>query len=259
MKKADKVEVSGEVENPLDKSYGTLNCDLTPVPKGSEMYDIIETYMTQTQGYRKLQIVDIFELNRHSEPERFAVHKKIENRRLLWHGTNVAVVAAILASGLRIMPHSGGRVGKGIYLASENGKSAGYGKNNNLFSFFLFSLLLSVSCSPSPPALVVQCAGNTGIMFLAEGALGKEHSITVDDSRLVAPPKGFDSIIARGNTEPDPKKDITIQIDGRDVVVPQGKPIPNPLGKGSNFSQSEYLLYQENQVRLRYLLRLKFN
>ncbi|CAN0496018.1 unnamed protein product, partial [Laminaria digitata] len=34
----------------------------------------------------------------------------------------VAVVAAIIKSGLRIMPHSGGRVGKGIYLASENGK-----------------------------------------------------------------------------------------------------------------------------------------
>ena len=49
------------------------------------------------------------------------------NRRLLWHGTNVAVVAAILKSGLRIMPHSGGRVGKGIYFASENSKSAGYG------------------------------------------------------------------------------------------------------------------------------------
>jgi len=28
--------------------------------------------------------------------------------------------------GLRIMPHSGGRVGSGIYLASENGKSSGY-------------------------------------------------------------------------------------------------------------------------------------
>jgi len=25
------------------------------------------------------------------------------------------------------MPHSGGRVGKGIYFASENGKSSGYG------------------------------------------------------------------------------------------------------------------------------------
>jgi poly [ADP-ribose] polymerase len=43
----------------------------------------------------------------------------------LWHGTDVAVVVAILKSGLRIMPHSGGRVGAGIYFASENGKSAG--------------------------------------------------------------------------------------------------------------------------------------
>ena len=40
----------------------------------------------------------------------------------------MAVVAAILTSGLRIMPHSGGRVGKGIYFASENSKSAGYGE-----------------------------------------------------------------------------------------------------------------------------------
>ena len=60
---------------------------------------------------------------------RFKVHDKTGNRKLLWHGTNVAVVAAILKSGLRIMPHSGGRVGSGIYFASENGKSAGYGND----------------------------------------------------------------------------------------------------------------------------------
>ncbi len=61
------------------------------------------------------------------QEDRFKDYDSITNRRLLWHGTNVAVVAAILKSGLRIMPHSGGRVGKGIYLASENSKSAGYG------------------------------------------------------------------------------------------------------------------------------------
>jgi len=59
--------------------------------------------------------------------DRFAANKNIEHRKLLWHGTNVAVIAAILKSGLRIMPHSGGRVGRGIYFASENGKSALYG------------------------------------------------------------------------------------------------------------------------------------
>lgn len=40
------------------------------------------------------------------------------------------MVAAILKSGLRIMPHSGGRVGSGIYFASENAKSIGYGKKS---------------------------------------------------------------------------------------------------------------------------------
>ena len=59
---------------------------------------------------------------------RFIENDKLDNRRLLWHGTNIAVVAAILKGGLRIMPHSGGRVGRGIYFASENCKSAGYGE-----------------------------------------------------------------------------------------------------------------------------------
>ena len=41
------------------------------------------------------------------------------NRKLLWHGTNVSSVAAIMRSGLRIMPSAGGRVGKGLYFAGE--------------------------------------------------------------------------------------------------------------------------------------------
>ena len=45
----------------------------------------------------------------------------------MWHGTNVAVVVAILKTGLRIMPHSGGRVGKGIYL--EIGSGGGFLKD----------------------------------------------------------------------------------------------------------------------------------
>jgi hypothetical protein len=42
------------------------------------------------------------------------------NRKLLWHGTNVSSVAAIMTSGLRIMPSAGGRVGKGLYFAGES-------------------------------------------------------------------------------------------------------------------------------------------
>lgn len=41
-------------------------------------------------------------------------------------------------------------------------------------------------------------------MFLNEVALGKEHYITRDDPSLRQPPKGFDSVVAKGHTEPGP-------------------------------------------------------
>ena len=94
-------------------------------------------------------------------------------------------------------------------------------------------------------------------MFLTEVALGKEHSITADDSSLKAAPKGFDSIVARGQKEPDPKHDITFKYDGKDVIVPQGKPIAMKQYARSSFDQSEYLVYKESQIRLRYALQVK--
>ena len=39
-------------------------------------------------------------------------------------------------------------------------------------------------------------------MFLNEVVLGNEHHITQGDSSLTAPPKGFNSVIALGMTEP---------------------------------------------------------
>lgn len=35
-----------------------------------------------------------------------------------------------------------------------------------------------------------------------EVALGREHSITADDSSLKKPPANYDSVVARGQTEP---------------------------------------------------------
>jgi poly [ADP-ribose] polymerase len=215
--------------HPLDKNYATLKCGLTPVDKSSDEFALIDNYLKATRYGSHNTIIDAFRADRHGEAARFDAHKHIDNRKLLWHGTNIAVIAAILSSGLRIMPHSGGRVGKGIYLASEQSKSAGYTSRS----------------------------GGNGVMFLCEAALGREHHISRDDSSLRHPPTGYDSIIAKGRVEPDPKKDVIYKIDGRDVVVPHGSPIQQPKFKNSSFSQSEYLLYQESQVRIRYVLRMR--
>ncbi|MEE6518231.1 hypothetical protein FKM82_029095 [Ascaphus truei] len=221
-----------DVPHPLDLDYQLLKCHLNLLDCKSEEHKVIETYVEHTgPTYQSLKILSVWRVDRENEEERLQAHQDIENRRLLWHGTNVAVVAAILKSGLRIMPHSGGRVGRGIYFASENSKSAGY---------------------------VGRTSKNLGIMFLNEVALGREHHITNDDSSLRAPPSEYDSVVARGVTEPDPALDKVLVLDGRKVTVPQGCPIQMPKYKNSNFSQSEYLVYKENQCRLRYLLLLQF-
>ena len=125
---------------------------------------------------------------------------------------------AILKSGLRIMPHSGGRVGRGIYLADCQEKSASY----------------------------VQSAGGYAIMFLVEAALGAQHVVEQDGahaSGLVAPPAGFDSVLARGQIVPEPAKDATLKLGRHAVAVPQGAPRPSGAS-GSSFRHNEYLIYK---------------
>lgn len=222
-------EMIETVPHPLDQDYSSLHCRLSLMGTNTDMFKIIEKYLKATSdGYRKPKIINVWELDRETEGERFRENDSLENRRLLWHGTNIAVVAAILKSGLRIMPHSGGRVGRGIYFASENCKSAGY----------------------------VRTSKNIGVMFLSEVALGKEKTITKDDCSLKKAPPGFDSVVARGSVEPDPSKDVFITLEGKKIAVPQGKAIDQPQFSNSHFGNSEYLIYKESQCRLRYLLEL---
>lgn len=48
----------------------------------------------------------------------------------------------------------------------------------------------------------MRTSNRTGVMFLSEVALGKEHTITEDQSSLKKAPSGFDSVVARGRVEP---------------------------------------------------------
>ena len=134
------------------------------------------------------------------------------------------------------MPHSGGRVGKGIYLASMHSKSLWY--------------------TSSSMGDYQSTKKNMAIMFLVEAALGNEKEIFHDDSSLVIAPKGYDSIVARGTQSPVGVKDKTVTIDGNKVIVPVGT--PKPTNVSSSFRHDEYLIYQESQHRLRYVLQFEW-
>ena len=132
----------------------TVPCRVT----SSKEFKVCAKYLDATKSqWRPVKLLHMWKVDRDGEGDRFDEHKKLGNRRLLWHGTNVAVVAAILKTGLRIMPtaSSGSRVGRGIYLASENGKSAGYCRTAQVGS------------------------KQQGIMFLCEAPMGKYLSMHV--------------------------------------------------------------------------------
>lgn len=55
-------------------------------------------------------------------------------------------------------------------------------------------------------------------MFLNEVAIGKQHEILRDDPSLTRAPNGYDSVLAKGATEPDPKLEIVVDMDGKKVI-----------------------------------------
>ena len=106
-------KVKKQVPHPADSRYETLKADLFLIDAKSEEYAVLKTYfdMTSISG----QMLDAWRVDRQGEGKRFETFDDIDNRRRLWQGTNLAVVAPIITSGLRIMPHSGDCVG-GRYI-----------------------------------------------------------------------------------------------------------------------------------------------
>lgn len=70
------------------------------------MYKTLLKYVANTHASThtayKLQVIDIFELNKETENERY--RKDIGNKQLLWHGSRLTNFVGILSQGLRIAP-----------------------------------------------------------------------------------------------------------------------------------------------------------
>ena len=184
---------AGGGKHPTDLKYAELNSDLQLLTDKTQKA-LIEEYIASTKGYHNIKLDTVWSVRRHPEDISFA--KDISNHKLLWHGTNVAVVAAILKTGLRIMPAvNGGRVGRGIYMANMLEKSASYVR----------------PCEIGGKRI--------GMLFLVEAALGKSHEILHDNGSFTAAPSGFQSVLATGSTAPPAIGDKLLTLDGTAIQV----------------------------------------
>ena len=180
-----------------------------------------------------MKVLDLFKLKREGEDARFNP-KKIGNKKLLWHGSRFSNFGGILSQGLRIAPPEAPRTGylygKGVYFADMAGKSAPY------------------TC----PDL----SNNVGLFLLCEVACGKPRTLyDTDNNADLNLPKDCDITQCVGRSLPDPKGDIVFD---KDVTVPLGKAIVNPDKKAYR-GHNEFVVYSVDQIRMRYLVKVKFN
>jgi poly [ADP-ribose] polymerase len=233
-------EYENQEEKNLNDYYKQLNCDIRTIDKSENIYSILDKYLTakideedndgfgSSYGRRNyLSLIKAYELNRSDEIKKF---KDFGNKKLLWYGTRMTNYVGILSQGLRIAPPeaptSGFRYGKGVYFSDMSQKSSCY-------------------CNP---------VNNIGLLLLCEVSLGKEDERNKPDFNL---PTTLDlnsySVHALSRLEPSDGETID-----RNVFVPNGVAKVNTKNMLCN-DHSEYIVYNVDQVRLRYLLKIRYN
>lgn len=215
--------------NSFDHYYNQLNASVTPMNKKSKEYSFIIKYIQNTSVHEyKLQVLEVFEVCRKGEKERFEKFKNTNNRMLLWHGSKVTNFASIISKGLTVGPVANGSMfGRGIYFADMVTKSANYCKTGK---------------------------GETGLLVLSEVALGNIKEMTSSINNLCQAPSGFLSVKGVGKTVPDPADQYTHK-DG--VIIPYGQPKTSGR-KDLTLNYNEYIVYDDAQVNIQYIVMAKF-
>ncbi|CAH2059929.1 unnamed protein product [Thlaspi arvense] len=220
----------------LDDKYKKLHCDISPLPHDSDDYLLIEKYLNTTHAPThtewSLELEEVFALEREGEFDKYSPYReKLGNKMLLWHGSRLTNFVGILNQGLRIAPPeapaTGYMFGKGIYFADLVSKSAQYcftGKENPV-----------------------------GLMLLSEVALGEVHELT-KAKYMDKPPRGKHSTKGLGKKVPQESEFAKWRDD---VTVPCGKPVPSKA-KASELMYNEYIVYNTSQVKLQFLLKVRF-
>lgn len=167
-------------------------------------------------------------MTRHEETLRYEPFEGNYNRQLLFHGSSIQNFVSILTNGLKIRPpeahHHGSLFGKGIYFSDAASKAASY-------------------CGGY--------VGGTGLLLLCEVAAGyADIRYHHDHSKLI---DYCESLQALGKYYPHP---MHIRPDG--LKIPNGTLIQRPEQTGS-IAFNEFVVSDPARVKIRYLVKLKFN
>ena len=227
-----------EIDNPVDRHYDQLDCEIKLLDHEDKMFKIIQSYLTKNHGPThnnyKMKLLDVFEVKKQEEHDRF---KDVGNRMLLWHGSRLTNWAGILSQGLRIAPPeapvTGYMFGKGCYFADCSSKSANY--------------------------CYTTTGKNTGLVSLSEVSLGAWNELKNADCDADKLPKGKLSTKGLGRSEPNKNEWVTLD-DGCIVPVGNLKSAPNKAEANTySLLYNEFVVYDVAQIKIRYLVKVEFD
>ncbi|XP_055300035.1 poly [ADP-ribose] polymerase-like [Sitodiplosis mosellana] len=220
--------------NPLDACYQKLHTKIEPVDQYSstflQIWSAVQNTHGATHNWYTYEVLEVFEVRREDEDERFQQYAHLPNHQLLWHGSRLSNIVSILSNGLKIAPPeapaNGYMYNKGIYFADVASKAANYCiKDNNV---------------------------DVGLMLLCEVALGQTQDHYFAKNNLTGLPNAKQqSVRACGITVPTKNA----MIDG--VNVASGG--LQRVSYQSALLYNEYVVYDPTQVRIKYLVKLKFH
>ncbi|XP_074091074.1 poly [ADP-ribose] polymerase 2 isoform X1 [Macrotis lagotis] len=224
-------------EHPLDQHYRNLHCALRPLDHSCHEFKVISQYLHSTHAPTHndytMTLLDVFEVEKEGENEAF--RKDLPNRMLLWHGSRLGNWVGILSHGLRIAPPeapmTGYMFGKGIYFADMSSKSANY----------CFASRLK----------------DVGLLLLSEVALGECNELLEANPEAAGLLQGKHSTKGMGKMAPNPSHYVTLNGSTVPLGPASNTGILNPEGYTLNYN--EFIVYNPNQVHMRYLLKIRFN
>ena len=254
--------------NPIDYIINVIGCTIERLPQKSKekeigyseqdlLYQYIDKTSTKVQrnfyygnNNTNYKVKNIYKITSSINDKKFNPNNK-DNKVLLFHGTKVQNIIGILSQGLKIAPieatTTGNKYGKGIYLTDYFSKAAQYVNLSKIGSYDNIS---------------------KGFILVCEAALGKYLQLD-DKNKFTSEDKiksrGYDSIISDAyNHMSLDKDDILYSKEGYGIFQKVCSDTTNSNkggfyygnNSGTKDEHAEYVIYNENLVRVKYILEI---
>ena len=217
----------------LKEKLNEFKYDVTYVSKEENIYSIIDKYLSKSNEIKnspKIKLIDLF-----SVKEKNSINiTNNKNKKLLWYGIRIQNFANVFKSGLSLPPPEAPiysyMFGKGIYFSDVAIKSFYNSHPQN----------------------------NIGLMLLCEVDLGNiEERLKADVNLPNTLEQGKNSVKVLGMNFPDEKGSY---FDENGIEIPLGDILINQdENKKTYFGFNEYIVYNLDQIKIKYILKVQFD